>query len=171
MKKLANFSGKSQFDDDINLRYRPSACGPTTAYVMLNYLANNKNAYSVNDFYRILKSTRIGLFKYRFIRHLKKLLGPKWTVARCEIDEVFKQIDAGRPVAAKFDKWFRFRWFGRFSYSYHWVPVIGYEKKNGHTFLIVHDNGSRKHDSMIRHIPYEPNQPILSFVKIELSNK
>lgn len=171
MKILQNFVGKSQFDEDIHSPYRPSACGPTTAYVMLNYLANNKNGYSVNDFYRTLKSTKIGLFKWRFIRHLKKLLGPDWTIASCTINEVLKQIDEGRPVAAKFDKWFRFRWSGQFSYIYHWVPVIGYEKKDNKIFLIVHDNGSRNHKSVVRHIPYEPNQAILSFVKIEPNKK
>lgn len=171
MTKLPNFKGKSQFEEDIHEHFRTSACGPVTAYVIRNYLLDHPNDYTVNELYRKLKSTKIGLFKWRFIRHLRQILGSQWTVERCDIHEVIQQIDAGRPVAAKFDKWFRFRWLGQFSYIYHWVPVIGYDYKGDNLMLIIHDNGSRNRPSMIHHIPYEPNKSILSFVKIEPNNQ
>ena len=167
MKMLSNFIGKSQFDEDILIQSRQSACGPVTAFVIMNHLFPTGSPHSVNDLYAKLKSTKIGLFKWRFIRHFKKILGANWRIERCDITEVIRQIDAGRPVAAKFDKWFRFRWFGHFSYAYHWVPVIGYEEIENHLMLIVHDNGGRNHESKVRHIPYERNKSILSFVKIE----
>ena len=33
MSKYIEVQGKSQYDHDIEPRYRPSACGPVTAYV------------------------------------------------------------------------------------------------------------------------------------------
>lgn len=171
MKILPNFVGKSQFDQDIHKHFRPSACGPVTAYVIMNYLLEEKSPHSINELYKKLKGTKIGLFQWRFIRHLRKTLGSAWHIERCDIDEVRRQIDAGRPVAAKFDKWFRFRWFGHFSFAYHWVPIIGYKIIDHNLFLIVHDNGGKNRISQVRQVPYVPNKPILSFIKIEPINK
>ena len=82
-----------------------------------------------------------------------------------------RQIDSGRPVAAKFDKWFNFRWRGSYEFDYHWVPVIGYEEKekekDNDIELIIHDNGGRDRPSQVRQVSYKKNKPVLSFVKIE----
>lgn len=94
------------------------------------------------------------------------MLGPEWIVADCDIEGLKNEIDEGRPVAAKFDKWFSFHWFGKFVFDYHWVPVIGYKESENGVILIVHDNGGRNRDSRVREIPYEPHKDILSFVKI-----
>ncbi|WOV86454.1 hypothetical protein QWT69_11065 [Sporosarcina oncorhynchi] len=167
MTVLKSFVGKSQFGDDIDNRYKTSACGPVTVYTILNYHLYNTGQLPINTLYRLLGGTKIGLFTWRLIRNLRKLLGPSWVVQQCDIDELKLELDAGRPVAAKFDKWFTFHWFGTFSYDYHWVPVIGYKMSNQGLLLIVHDNGGRQRDSRIREIPYEPNRKILSFVQIK----
>ena len=167
MTVLKRFVGKSQFGDDIEERYKASACGPVTAYTILNYHHYDTGHLPVNVLYRLLGGTKIGLFKWRFIRNLRKLLGPSWLIQQCAIDELMLEIDAGRPIAAKFDKWFSFHWFGTFSYDYHWVPVIGYKLSEQDLILIVHDNGGRQRESRIREIPYGPNHNILSFVKIK----
>lgn len=165
MKRLEGFQGKSQYDDEIEKRYQASACGPVTAYTILRHHLPD-SLIQVNALYRLLGGTRIGLFKWRFIRNLRKLLGSGWRVEDCGIDELKEEINAGRPVAAKFDKWFTLRWFGEYAFNYHWVPVIGYKEDDNGLTLFIHDNGGRNRESRIREIPYEPNRPILSFIKI-----
>lgn len=167
MKNLDEFAGKSQFDDDIDTQYQPSACGPVTAYTILNYYLHDTAVLHVNDLYRQLGGTKIGLFKWRFVRNLQKLLGSHWLIEECGIEELQQEIDEGRPVAAKFDKWFTFHWFRHFSYDYHWVPIVGYKKSKHGIILIAHDNGGRNRESRLREIPYGPNRKILSFIKIQ----
>ena len=60
---------------------------------------------------------------------MRKVLGTDWVVDECDIEEVKKQINSGRPIAAKFDKWFNFRWRGGYEFDYHWVPVMAMKKK------------------------------------------
>ncbi|MCG7345440.1 hypothetical protein MHZ92_14985 [Sporosarcina sp. ACRSL] len=165
MKQVDGFLGKSQYDAEIDKRFQPSACGPVTAFTILRHHRSDSGT-NVNNLYRLLGGTRIGLFKWRFIRNLRKLLGPGWTVEKCGVEDVKSEIDEGRPVAAKFDKWFSFRWFGTFAFDYHWVPVIGYKESDIGLILLIHDNGGRNRESRILEIAYEPNRPIVSFVKI-----
>lgn len=166
MKKLPSFQGKSQYDEDIRPHYRNSACGPVTAFVILRYLEKNDHV-DINMLYKQLRSTKIGLFTWRFVRHLRIILGPQWIVEKCTIEDTLQEIDAGRPVAAKFDKWFRLQWTKQFSFTYHWVPIIGYEYQNGHLYLLIHDNGSKYKKSRVHAIPYKRNAPILTFIKIQ----
>ena len=171
MKDSFDFTGKSQYDDDIDKRFRPSACGPVTAYLMLNHHFPSATSYSVNELYRLLGGTRIGLFTWRFMTNMKKLLGNDWNVTRCSIDEVIQQIDAGHPVAAKFDKWFTLRWGGKYEFDYHWVPIIGYDKSADDVTLIIHDNGGINRSSKLRRVSYNKNKPILTFIKMEQLTK
>ncbi|MCG3088550.1 C39 family peptidase [Sporosarcina cyprini] len=159
------FDGKSQYDEDIDPNYRPSACGPVTAYTILRYL-NEHGDLDVNELYRKLGGTRIGLFKWRLLRNLRKLLGNAWEVESCTIEELKTELQHGRPVAAKFDKWFTFHWLGTYEFDYHWVPVVGYEQSEGDIFLLIHDNGGRHRESRLRKVSYQANRSILSFVKI-----
>lgn len=165
MKQVEGFQGQSQYNDEIDIRFQPSACGPVTAFTILRHHLHN-STINVNELYRILGGTRIGLFKWRFIRKMRKLLGSGWKVAHCTIEELKEEINEGRPVAAKFDKWFTFHWFGEYAFDYHWVPVIGYREDDSGLTLLVHDNGGRNRESRIRAIPYESNKPILSLIKI-----
>ena len=166
MKKVEGFLGKSQYDLEIDKRFQPSACGPVTAFTILRHHVHD-SGIKVNDLYRMLGGTRIGLFKWRFIRNLRKLLGSEWKIEECGIEEVKCEIAEGRPVAAKFDKWFTFHWFGDFTFDYHWVPVIGYKEDARGLVLLVHDNGGRNRESRIREIAYEANRPILAFIRIK----
>jgi hypothetical protein len=88
------------------------------------------------------------------------------------------EIDAARPVALKFDKWFSFRWQGDFAYDYHWVLGIGYEESalGGDPVLIVHDNGLRLkgggyRPGQERRIPYLPNRKVLTMVGLDITSK
>lgn len=167
MKIIYSFKGKSQYDHDIEQRFRSSACGPVTAFLMINHHFSTTSKYSVNQLYRLLGGTRIGLFTWRFIKNMKQLLGKDWVVARCSIEEVIQQIDTGQPVAAKFDKWFSFRWFGEYAFNYHWVPIIGYERSTDDISLLIHDNGGINRTSKSRRVSYKDNKPILTFIKME----
>jgi len=155
MRILLPVKGKSQYATSVNKKYQNSACGPTTAYVLLRYLQPEKQQKSINQLYQLLGCTRIGLFSHRMIRNMKKIL-----------NDALKEIEAGRPVAMKFDRYFSLHFFFKGDFNYHWVPLIGFEKKDDDILLIIHDNGSRTRDSQIREISYHKNRKILSFVKI-----
>lgn len=156
--------GTSQYDASIAPSYRNSACGPTTIYVILNYL--NSSAPSINKLYRQLGGTKIGLFKWRLIHNLRELQ-PTWDIRTCSLKEALQEIDAGRPVAMRFDRYFSLQWQNKKStFAYHWVPLIGYTIKNDTLSLIFHDNGGPQRDSQIRQALYKDNDKVLSFVKI-----
>lgn len=157
--------GKSQYDASISPSYRNSACGPTTVHVILQYL--EIDTPSINQLYEMLGGTKIGLFKWRLIRNLRKLF-PSWDIRTCTLKEAIQEIDAGRPVAMRFDRYFSFQWRDKKSaYAYHWVPLIGYEIQHDELSLIFHDNGGRKRTSEICTARYKDNEKVLSFVKIE----
>ncbi|MFC5542495.1 MAG: C39 family peptidase [Bacilli bacterium] len=166
-RRILNVQGHSQYHKEILPSYRNSACGPTTIYVILKYLLGIDYAKNVNDLYSLLGTTKIGLFRWRLIKNLQRYLGPEWIVQKCSLKEALRQIDEGRPAAAKFDKYFTFQWNSKPSFKYHWVPLIGYEIDDGELILIVHDNGGVNRDSQIRKVPYSKNSKVLSFVKIE----
>jgi len=86
-----------------------------------------------------------------------------------------EEIDAGRPVAVKFDKWFSFRWKEGYAYDYHWVIGTGYEQAadGGGETLIILDNGVRTPDgsytpSKERRIDYSLNKDILTMVSMNI---
>ncbi|GLC89771.1 C39 family peptidase [Lysinibacillus piscis] len=163
MRQLS-ICGQSQYDDSILPRYRNSACGPTTVHVILKYL--NASAPSVNELYKQLGGTKIGLFKWRLIHHLRQLY-PTWDIRSCTLKEALQEIDAGHPVAMRFDRYFSLQWRHKTSaYAYHWVPLIGYELQHDELVLIFHDNGSPSHPSKIQKAPLKNNDEILDFVKI-----
>jgi len=168
MKVQLNVEGISQYHPIVNPQFQNSACGPTTVYVILNYYANPQSpAQDINGLYQILGGTKIGLFRWRLIKNLRKLLGSTWHIERCTLTESLKELEAGRPVAMKFDKYFTFHWSSKPTFKYHWVPLIGYEIHNNELYLLVHDNGGRNRESQIRKVRYADNYKILSFVKIE----
>ena len=168
MKVLLDLTGKSQYDSDVDARYQKSACGPTTINVILNYVRKNQDVphKNINELYKLLGTTKIGLFKWRMIRNLKKLLGDNWRVEECTVNVALDELRAGRPVAMKFDKYFSFNWFAKPMFRYHWVPLVGYEIRAGKLYLKIHDNGGRNRESKVRDVLYEENRDVLSFVKI-----
>lgn len=168
MRVILQIEGMSQYSNEVDPPLRNSACGPTTVYVILNYLQSGKQfVKNVNELYRLLGGTKIGLFKWRLIKNLRKYLGPKWNIAGCTLKEALQQLDEGNPVAMKFDKYFTWQWKANPAFKYHWVPLIGYEIRNNELFLILHDNGGRNRESQIRTVRYANNEKVLSFVKIE----
>lgn len=166
MQKLEHVQGRSQYESSIDRRLQPSACGPVTVAVILDYLNVPLSKVPINQLYKFLGTTPIGLFSWRMIHRLQKLLGKEWDVRKCSLSEVLQELDNGRPVAAKFDKWFSFKWNGQYEFDYHWVPVIGYEKIADDVILTIQDNGSPTTSSALRCVSYRTNQEVVSFVKI-----
>ncbi|WP_102694182.1 C39 family peptidase [Rummeliibacillus pycnus] len=158
--------GQSQYATSVNRKYQNSACGPTTAYVLLQYLQPEKRQKSINQLYQLLGCTRIGLFSYRMVRNMKKILGPSFEVRNCSLNDALKEIEAGRPAIMKFDRYFSLHFFFKGDFNYHWVPLIGFEKTDDDILLIIHDNGGRNRDSQIREISYQKNCKIVSFIRI-----
>ncbi|SES17147.1 C39 family peptidase [Psychrobacillus sp. OK032] len=166
MKIQLPVQGISQYDSSIHTTYRTSACGPVTAYVLLNYLSPNKSTYHPNDLYKRLGGTRIGLFTHRFVRNMRKILGPNWQIEKCSLHTALNELKNGRLVALKFDKYFSLQWNKKSTFAYHWVPLIGYEMANDELVLIIHDNGGRNRESKIRKVPYSQNASILTFIRV-----
>ncbi|MFC4411405.1 C39 family peptidase [Chungangia koreensis] len=164
MKVLLEVEGQSQYSEQIDERYRNSACGPVTASILMKH--HGQERLSANELYKLLHTTKIGLFKRHFIKNMRRILGNEWIVEETLIEGVKKELCAGRPVAAKFDRYFSFRWMSTFEFSYHWVPVIGFEETEYDLCLYIHDNGGRNRSSRIRKISYSKNAAILSFVRI-----
>ena len=175
LRVLLNVHGMSQYSSAVRADYQNSACGPTTAHVILNYLNKDEATPTkdINELYTFLGSTKIGLFKWRMIRNLRRLLGEKWCIEECTLTEAIQQLRAGNPVAVKFDAYFTGQFFSKKKpmFDYHWVPLIGYEIKNNELYLIIHDNGGRHRDSQIRSFNYDDNRKVLSFVKIEQNDE
>lgn len=165
MRSFIPLKKKSQYDEDILPKYRASACGPVTAYTLLDYHLPGQFP-NINALYRTLGSTPIGLFTYRFIHNLQALLGDEWIVKKCSLEEMKQQIDLGLPLAAKFDKWFTFQWFRPASFAYHWVAIVGYEESEQGLLLFVDDHGGPNRSSVTRILPYEPNKKVITFVQI-----
>lgn len=156
----------SQYNKEVIPQYKNSACGPTTVFVILKY-HGYEQLCDINTLYKLLGGTRIGLFTWRLIKNLRKHLGSNWSISRCTLAESLKELEAGRPVFMKFDKYFTFQWLAKPTFKYHWVPLIGYEIQGNELYLILHDNGGRNRDSQIRKVRYAENYKILSYVKIE----
>lgn len=175
MRVLLDVQGMSQYSEYVRKDYQASACGPTTAHVILKHVcAEHQFAQKdINELYKFLGGTKIGLFKWRMISKLRKALGEGFNVAACTISEAIEQLRAGNPVAMKFDKYTTLQWFTKKKplYSYHWVPLIGYEIKDDCLHLIIHDNGGKNRPSKVRTFCYEDNRHVLSFVKIDPKNK
>lgn len=166
MKILLPFEGMSQYDAAIDHKKRGSACGPVTAAAIFNYHENA--ALGINDVYRLLGTTPIGLFAWRLVRNFHKMAGSQYAVQKTRsLSEVKEELRNGRPLAMKFDRYFTFRWFSNPLFNYHWVPLIGFEDKDGgDVILYFQDNGKRNRPSQIRTVSYNEHRSVLSFVKI-----
>ncbi|OMP68471.1 C39 family peptidase [Domibacillus epiphyticus] len=164
---MISVNGKSQYDKDIKQKYRSSACGPVTVSVILNYWFSDAYFLSINELYKKLFTTPIGTFRFSMVRRLRKILGTNWSIKSSNrIDEVINELQSGHPVAAKFDKYFTFRFLSPSLYSYHWVVLIGYEIIKGEIYLYFHDNGGPARISKIRRVLYSEHSSVLRFVLI-----
>lgn len=165
MKTLLPFEGLSQYDRAIDSKKRGSACGPVTAAAIFRFHENEN--LGVNEVYRLLGTTPIGLFTWRLLRNFRKIAGSQYHIEKTRsISEVKQELLDGRPLAMKFDRYFTFRWFSKPLFNYHWVPLIGFEDKEDDVILYFHDNGKRNRPSKIRTVSYNNHRSVLSFVKI-----
>ncbi|ULO07293.1 C39 family peptidase [Paenibacillus sp. 19GGS1-52] len=174
-----------------------SACGPATMAALMEYWSTRQGKHFIggeNHFYSKVEhinhmyshhgGTPWGMSVRSFIRGIKDYIGASSeTEARYQlslttfkdINRYIAEIDAERPVAIKFDKWFTFRWRGRYAYAYHWVLGIGYETfADGATpILIVLDNGIKYKDggfapSKERRMLFSPNKGIITMVALNI---
>lgn len=175
-----------------------SACGPSTMAALTEYWNTQRGmeiirgkshfhskAAHINYIYRHHGGTPWGMSVRSFAKGLRAYICSS-TVAKGQpelsvvtfndFDRYQSEIDAGRPVAIKFDKWSSLRWRGQFTYDYHWVLGIGYAlyDEGERAVLIVHDNGVRYKDGRIaigkeRRIPYIENKDIITMVGLNIT--
>lgn len=166
MKVLIPFEGLSQYNDSIHKNIQTSSCGPVTVASILHY--HEKSDLGINELYRLLGTTRIGLFTWRLKKNFRRAGGDRYDIEITRsLKEVKEELQAGHPLAMKFDRYFSFRWFSKPDYFYHWVPLVGFEEKPDDIILYFHDNGKRNRPSKIRTASYNHNRKVLTFVKIK----
>jgi hypothetical protein len=165
VKLIIPFEGMSQYAETIDRKKQGSACGPVTAAAILKHY--EKTGYGINELYKVLGTTPIGLFTWRLLKNLRKLTRRRYDIRKVRsVEEVKRELLAGRPLAMKFDRWFSFRWLSKPMYNYHWVPLIGFEEKPDDLILYFHDNGAKNRPSKIRAVSYKQNRNVLTFIKI-----
>ncbi|WP_271853992.1 C39 family peptidase [Planococcus maritimus] len=165
MKVLLPFQAMNQYADQVPASYRASACGPITAASILRY--HKELTPGIGQLYRFLGTTSLGLSAFCFIRRLRKWLGPRYEIKRVRsIGQVKQELDAGNPLAVKFDRYFSLRWRQETTFAYHWVPLIGYEETEDDLLLYVHDNGQKNRPSNLRAVSFRKNRSVLSFIRI-----
>ncbi|MEK3899645.1 C39 family peptidase [Paenibacillus sp. FSL R7-0179] len=175
-----------------------SACGPATMAALLEYWHSHRSrtfipgirhfdsmAAHINYIYTHHGGTPWGMSTRSFVRGLRAYIGSALPLLHNhsglievsvfnDIGRYRAEINAGRPVALKFDKWFSLRWRGRYAYDYHWVLGIGYEdEEDGSCKLVVHDNGVQHPGGGYtpgreRLISYSANIKILTMVSLNL---
>lgn len=167
MKVIIPFQGLSNYETSIDENKQKSSCGPLTASAILKH--HEKKVYPINDLYKLLGTTPIGLFTWRLVRRWRKVTSSKnYEVKKIRsIEEVKNELIAGRPLAMKFDRYFSFRWFDKPIFNYHWVPLIGFEEEDDDLVLYIHDSRQRNRPSKIRTVSYKRHQKLLTFVKIK----
>ena len=162
---MIHINAKSQYDTAVDERFRPSACGPTAVEAILHHYLQQPIA--INYLYHALGTTPIGLFTWRMIRRLKRLLGPHWSIQRMTIKKALTAIDAGEPIVLKFDRYFTPLFFKKARYNYHWTVLVGYTIEQGRLQLFVQDLGTPSRDRRIEKIDYSDNAHALTFVHIK----
>ncbi len=184
---------------ETGIRSPSSACGPAAIAGIVHFWEDRlakeggklshrlpaDSAEAVNDIYASSGGTPLGMSAPVLAFALRRLLNkrlqgsglPGKAVTRRlrGFDAYCAEIDAGRLVAVKFDKWFSFRWFGRRPvFDYHWTVGCGYRiEDDGTAFLLVHDAGSRAKDgtfvrSRERRIDYAAHRGVLTLVGVEV---
>ncbi|HSI67187.1 MAG TPA: hypothetical protein VK947_07210 [Planococcus sp. (in: firmicutes)] len=166
MKVIIPFQGLSNNEAAIDENKRKSSCGPLTASAILKH--HEKKVYPINDLYRLLGTTPIGLFTWRLVRRWRRIAGSNYEVKKVRsIEEVKNELMAGRPLALKFDRYFSFQWFAKPLFNYHWVPLIGFNEEKDDLQLYIHDNSKKNRPSKIRAVSYKKHQKLLTFVKFK----
>ncbi|MFD1773797.1 C39 family peptidase [Paenibacillus rhizophilus] len=178
------------------VRSSASACGPATMAAMAEYWGRHlgqsaiigrerfgSKAEHINYLYGNYGGRPWGMSVRGFAKgleaYLQSALGdaPAVLLRRFNDFALYKaEIDADRPVAIKFDKWFSLRWMGRYAFDYHWTVGIGYELTEFGPRLILQDNGARRADggyaaSRERRIDYAGNRSVITMLAVELVPK
>lgn len=162
---MIHLHAKSQYDPSVDERYRPSACGPTAVEAILTYYT--KTPIAINDLYRALGTTPIGLFTWRLKKRLSRLLGPSWHVRQITKQQALHAIDCGEPIALKFDRYFTPFFYKKARYNYHWTVLVDYKIEDGRLKLFVQDLGTSTRGSRIEKIDYLANAHALTFIHIK----
>lgn len=166
MKVIIPFQGLSPAETTIDISKRKSACGPVTASAILKH--HERRTLSVNEIYKLLGTTPIGLFTWRLIRRWRSVSQKDYEVKRVRsIEEVKQELMAGRPLAMKFDRYFSLQWFAKPLFNYHWVPLVGFKETEDDLLLYIHDNAKKNRPSKIRAVSYKHHAKLLTFVKIK----
>ncbi|NGZ78012.1 C39 family peptidase [Saccharibacillus alkalitolerans] len=193
-QNILSYQAYTQWETGI--RSPASACGPAAIAGLVRYWEERlpkregssfaplpaDPAQAVNEMYRACGGTPLGMSAPVLALGLRRQLNARLrglgltaraSTPRLKSFEAYRrEIDEGRPVAVKFDKWFSLRWLERPAFDYHWTVGCGYRiEDDGTQLLIVHDAGTRFKDgtyteSRERRIEYAPHRAVLTLVAL-----
>lgn len=160
-----------------------SACGPTTMAAISEYWRTNgfgllpsttyygSKAATINHFYSEHGGTIVGMSVAGVKNGLVAHNGDFYRSATASTITTGyatyrSEINAGRPVAVKFDTKFTFFEPDRdYAYDYHWTVGKGYAYDNFDSMIIINDNTGTSQE---HYIDFPTNQPILSLVSFSM---
>ncbi|MDG5470433.1 C39 family peptidase [Jeotgalibacillus sp. ET6] len=164
-KIIQNVKGFSQYDVPLSQRGKNSACGPTSLATILNYHYPHSESDDqwLKKWYIHSKAGWFGLSARKLMKTMRGFGFTKKARKTKFVDLYMQEINHNRPAAIKFDQWSSFKWMSKkYTYRYHWVTGVGYEKTSNDFFLLVLDHGKNK--KAIRRISFVQNAPILTLV-------
>lgn len=161
MKK--KFIAYSQYNPVVKKSYRSSACGPTAVASVLSHYGIAD--FSINELYKKLHCTKIGLPTSFLLFFSKILLGPHWSIKKIDVDLALIELNNQRPVILKFDRYLSTKFWKKPYFYYHWTVLVDYEIQADRLFLVVEDLGSPSRESCRHSIPFEENKHALSFIQ------
>lgn len=199
-QRILTFQPYTQWETGI--RSPASACGPAAAAALLRFWEErlaaaggarlrkhrlpDEPAAAINRMYAACGATPLGtgalVLGLALRRQLNARLreaglpGQAKTRRLSGFDAYRAEIDAGRLVAVKFDKWFSLRWRSRPLFDYHWTVGCGYRiADDGTPHLIVHDAGARLQDgtyapSRERTAAYESHRHVLTMLALRVES-
>lgn len=152
----------SQYDETVHASFRNSACGPTAVHILLSHYHIH---YTINDLYRHLQTSVIGLFTPLLLHNLRKLLGNDWYIERATLGNALHDVQIKRPVLMKFDQYFSWQFYKSATFRYHWVVLVDYQIDQDELYLLLINNGKEQW------IHYGTNAHALSFVQVSPRKK
>jgi hypothetical protein len=178
----------NQYDSNVNSLYRNSACGPTTMAAITEYwrtvkgksLLDGLNTYSskgamINHFYSNHGGSLLGMSVSTLRSGLENHAGHgnAYSTATASVISGYNsyktEINNGRPVAIKFDRWFTlFEPDNDYAYDYHWVVGKGYAYDVFDTMFIINNNVASTENGQTQYLDFPTNEPILTLVKFEI---
>ena|SRR5699024_8275669 len=154
-----------------------SACGPTTAAMLLQYMANNQQdkieteAALVNGLYKQIRTRVWGTSARKWRKGVKRHLNRRWPAnswdvqlmrAENQFPVYCQSIDQAIPVVLRFTLNNNSHAFA----SYHYILGIGYRVEEGQAKVAVLDADGGKMNESVHWIDWHENERFIKILRV-----